>query len=80
MVETIDITPEGMKTVEGRARVNAALREQDNAILNCANLLREVLSDVDNGHTDGEVFDDAKLALKVWSRASDNFLKAVAGR
>jgi hypothetical protein len=79
-VTTIDITPVGMQTPEGVARVNAAIKEQDNAILDCANLLGELVMHITDNEETHDVLVDVKAALSRRKAASEAFLRAVAGR
>lgn len=91
----IDLTPQGLKTAEGEARVSEAIREQDGAILDCANLLGEVLERFSyvvlagefpremrsgaEGQRLWEVMREVEDAVKRRRLASENFLRAVSG-
>jgi hypothetical protein len=86
----IDITPVGMKTPEGIARVNKAMQEWENIRAEVANKTHHLLRDhfyalrqtlVRNDESDAaedldEIMEDCKRMIT----AQDEFLKAVAGR
>lgn len=82
-MEKIDITPEGAKTEEGRARISAAIKELDLATTACANLLGEVFQDMICGDSFKETWEnimgDVRIAVMRRSNASNNFLLALAG-
>jgi hypothetical protein len=87
---TMDITPVGMKTPEGIARVNKAMRECENARAEVANKTHFLLQThfetirqnlVGDGEYDAaEDLDDIKAAITDMLAKQDEFMKAVAGR
>lgn len=95
MADTIDLTPEGLKTPEGAARVKKAMEQVDRTTVVCADNLKELLEqfnlNVINGNIQirnrdsedmqmfREVFMDAERANAVRKAAQNEFLKAVAG-
>lgn len=90
-VTYIDFTPPGLKTPDGSARVNAALKEWDDATAAVANAIQHWMdahgSDVTHvlrQHGDfGAALDDIHqltALIGARSRKQDAFLKAVAGQ
>ena len=86
---SVDITPESMKTPEGRARVNAAMVRFTSATAEVANLAGALLEDwaselaiAMNGH-DGEFgadLDEVLRAIQSREEAQEEMLRAMAGR
>jgi hypothetical protein len=88
----IDLTPEGCKTPEGNARVNAALEvwqgHQANMANESASFFREFGDGILRGERpDAETFADLREAIgdlretaKNMATAQEEFLRAVAGR
>lgn len=92
----IDLTPEGLKTPEGAARVKAAMEQVDRTAVTCADNLKELLAQIHANIINGniqlrnrdsddmqmfrEVFADAEHSVAIRKVATEEFLKAVAGR
>lgn len=89
MSKTLEVTPVGLQTPEGAARVNAAMEAQKRAIDRCANMLddcAEMLGQLLDGHAHEETLVAAKEAWKEAQRAiearraaNDELLRAIAG-
>jgi hypothetical protein len=80
-LETIDLTPESLKTPEGAKRVADAQQEWDSATHQLANTLKEIL----DGYAYGEGFTgdeihQLKALIGARDRKQEAFLRAVAGR
>ena len=85
---TIDVTPVGMKTPEGVARVNEALRAKEDATYNvanqtvhflraCGNLVESALVGDDDAK---EQYEELQDAVKQYQAATEAFLQALVGR
>jgi hypothetical protein len=86
----IDITPEGVKTPEGRERVNKAIAANHDALLRGSQALRTLMDALkaDGYYTnyrnrDGEVQEamrEGEDALAHWSETGEAMCLAIAGR
>lgn len=93
MSEMIDITPTGMETPEGIARVHAAQEAIEKARLAVTRAASEMLPELDalrlgsasaswftlDRHDYDEATADLRAAVAEWERATETFLRAVAG-
>jgi hypothetical protein len=77
-MKTIDLTPAGCMTPEGRARVAKAQERVEDAHGQCALLLQELAdqSDDDLCHFRDEI----RATARAWKDATEEFLRAVCGR
>lgn len=71
---TIDLTPEGARTPEGCARINAAIEAHEAAILRCANALDAMLDSPDDADKR-----EAREARKARIVAQEEMLRAICG-
>ena len=82
--ETIDITPRGCMTVEGRERVRKARHEWDDATYELANTIKRVIDKVFDRDTDkiakAEYYSELQTLIGIREVKQEAFLRAVAGR
>lgn len=78
--ETVDITPESLKTPEGIARVSKAMEEFSDETANVANLAHGLVRAYDHGEDLKEEMQDLRAAIAVRETKQDALLRAVAGR
>lgn len=87
MAETIDITPEGAKTPEGVARINAAMTQKADADARARGLLSELIDsfgdeilDLLRQRDEGDLYDEIELALHRVKQADNELVRAIAGQ
>ncbi len=90
-IETFDVTPEGLKTEAGRARVAQASERLHDAVVVVAQQADALFPDLDEWVATlrlnlnervayDELTDELHDALAAWKNASGDFARAVAGR
>jgi hypothetical protein len=91
---SIDVTPEGLKTEEGKKRVAEALEARNTADYECYKTLKELWSMVGNTkkfrdflleysadeHWTDKIIEEAEKAIRNREDTNNEFLNAVAGR
>lgn len=81
---TIDITPDGLKTLEGAKRVAQTQKEWDDATHHLANELRECIDAVFDRDTNklykAELYSQLQTLIGIRDRKQEAFLRAVAGK
>jgi hypothetical protein len=78
--ETIDITPDSLKTPEGVARINRALNEFQNATAEVANEAEQILRMHDSGTIEAEDWQDFRAIVSRRHETQETFLRAIGGR
>jgi len=82
-MESIDLTPEGLTTPEGIARVNRATEAQQNAIARAANALDsllDMLSCVEFYGSEHETLQEAREARALRRAADEELIRSLCGR
>ena len=77
-IQTIDITPDSLKTPEGVAKVNAALETWHDTQATLANLAAQNFPHFDS--LDSDEIREMQDAIKAMHAAQEDFLRALAGR